>query len=175
MPLLQLHLRHQLTEMFAKQMQSPVVLQFFTQKPSPLATPVQGCQTCHEAGELLKEVAGLSDKLPLEVHDLVAEAEQARHWGVEKIPGLVIQGKNKGGVRYFGVPAGYEFGVLSKGWLMLRAAQHILRLPRATAGRTRESGSSSGTCDADLPVLSSGSQVGSPNGYRKPASRCRRD
>ncbi len=112
MPLLNDDIRRQLTDLFMRGLPDPVMLHFFTQKSSLLSVPSQECHTCQEAGELLVEVTALSDKLKLETHDLVADAELARSLGVERIPGLVMQGKNKGVLRYFGVPAGYEFGVV---------------------------------------------------------------
>jgi hypothetical protein len=48
----------------------------------------------------------------LETHDFLAEADEAKRLGVERIPGLVMQGNNRGILRYFGVPGGYEFGVV---------------------------------------------------------------
>jgi alkyl hydroperoxide reductase subunit AhpF len=136
MPLLQPDLRSQLADIFAKQFQDPVVVKFFTQKSSPLSAPVRECHTCHEAGELLKEVAGLSDKLRLEVHDLITEGEEARRLGIDKIPGLVIQGKGKGVTRYFGVPAGYEFAVLIEA--LGDASRGTTRLAPATRQRLGE-------------------------------------
>lgn len=105
-------IRRQLTDLFSHNLRDLVTLHFFTQKTSLISVPSQECHTCHDAGELLEEVVTLSDKLNLEVHDLVADMEMAKHLGVERIPGLVMQGKNRGVLRYFGVPAGYEFGVL---------------------------------------------------------------
>ncbi len=112
MPMLNEDIRRQVTDLFTRNLREPVTLHFFTQKSSLISVPAQECHTCKEAGELLREIVSISDKLKLETHDLVTEAEMARKLGVEKIPGLVLQGKNRGMVRYFGVPAGYEFGVL---------------------------------------------------------------
>jgi glutaredoxin len=115
-----------------------VTLHFFTQKSSLLIVPSQECYTCHDAGELLSEVTSLTDELNLETHDFLAEADEAKHLGVERIPALVMQGKNKGAVRYFGIRGGYEFGVviealvdLSRGTTQLSAEtrQQIAELP----------------------------------------------
>lgn len=128
MPLLNDDIRRQLIDLFTGGLQNPVTLHFFTQKNSVLTVPSLECQTCHDAGELLKEIADLSDKLKLETRDLIGDAEEAKRLGVDKIPGIVMQGQNKGTLRYFGVPAGYEFGVvvedlvdLSKGATRLAA------------------------------------------------------
>jgi hypothetical protein len=138
MGLLSEDLRRQLTKLFNREMQDPVSLTFFTQKSSLLSIPSQECHTCQEAGELLNEVTALSNKFKLETHDLLAEADAARRLGVERIPGLVMQGKNRGVLRYFGVPGGYDFGVviedlmdLSRGTTRLSAQtrKQITELP----------------------------------------------
>ena len=90
-----------------------VRLIYFTQRESPLFIPGQECETCKDTRLLLEEIAALSDKLKLEVHDFVAESELAREHGIDRIPALVLVGDGvKGKVRYFGMPSGYEFSVL---------------------------------------------------------------
>ncbi|MDP2952978.1 MAG: thioredoxin family protein [Chloroflexota bacterium] len=112
MPLLQDQHRQQLRDYLARNLQDPVRVHLFTQRASLVATPVPPCPTCQETEDLLKEVSGLSDKVLLEVHDLVTEAQEARRLGVDRVPALVYQGKNKGVLRYFGLPAGHEIAVL---------------------------------------------------------------
>jgi alkyl hydroperoxide reductase subunit AhpF len=112
MPLIRDSDRRQLTDIFNTQLKDKVTLHFFTQHDSPLAVPSQECFTCRETGELLREVAGLSDKLELVTHDFYTESDTARSYGVDRIPALVLQGTNRGTVRFFGIPAGYEFAVL---------------------------------------------------------------
>ena len=107
--------RNFLVDYFSKEMVDPVKLVYFTQHQSPLAVPSTVCMYCKETGELLDEVAGLSDKITVEVHDLLKDAYLATEYGVEKIPALVMTGKNKGKVRFFGIPSGYEFSTLIEG------------------------------------------------------------
>jgi len=70
------------------------------------------CPHCEMTRAMLEEVSGLSDKLSLEVHDFVAEADLAKKHGVDKIPATVLLGDKDYGIRFYGVPAGYEFNVL---------------------------------------------------------------
>jgi glutaredoxin-like protein len=70
------------------------------------------CPRCEMTRMMLEEISGLSDKLSLEVHDFVAEADLAKKYGVDKIPATVILGDKDYGIRFYGVPAGYEFNVL---------------------------------------------------------------
>jgi alkyl hydroperoxide reductase subunit AhpF len=70
------------------------------------------CPRCEMTRTMLEEVCGLSEKLSLEVHDFVAEADLAKQYGVDKIPATVISGDKDYGIRFYGVPAGYEFNVM---------------------------------------------------------------
>jgi len=90
-----------------------VRLIYFTQRESPLFIPGHECETCKDTRTLLEEVAALSDKIKLEVHDFVAESQLARDYAIDRIPALVITADSvKGRIRYFGLPSGYEFSVL---------------------------------------------------------------
>ncbi len=64
--------------------------------------------------QLLGEVAGLSPHIKLTVHDATTDPEDARTEGVEGfIPAIVFRNAtSKGKLRYFGLPAGYEFKTL---------------------------------------------------------------
>lgn len=112
MPLLREQDRRALSELFATQLQAPVDVDLFSQQASVLEAPAQPCETCRDTEELLREVAGLSDRIRLRVRDFAAEAGEARAQGIDRIPALVIRGQNRGRLRYFGVPSGYEFSVL---------------------------------------------------------------
>ena len=70
------------------------------------------CPRCEMTRLMLEEVSELSEKLSLEVHDFVAEADLAKKYGVDKIPATVILGDKDYGIHFYGVPAGYEFNVL---------------------------------------------------------------
>ena len=88
---------------FAK-LQEPVKLIYFTQEIE--------CQYCEQTRELLQEVAELSDKLSLTVYDFVKDKEKALHYNIDKIPATIVEGKKDHGIRFFGVPSGYEFATL---------------------------------------------------------------
>jgi alkyl hydroperoxide reductase subunit AhpF len=133
MPLLSEADRAELGKLFAQRFDSPVTVEFYTQRSSPLAAPAQECQTCRETGSLLAELSALSDRIHVVTHDLVAEAEEARRQGIERIPAMVIQGKGRGRVRYFGIPAGYEFAVLIEA--LLDASRGTTALAPATRER----------------------------------------
>ena len=83
---------------------APVTFKVFTQEME--------CQYCKETRELVQEVAALSDKLSVEVYDLVKDQAIAESLGVDKAPAVAVIGKKDYGIRMFGIPSGYEFGSL---------------------------------------------------------------
>ncbi len=90
-----------------------VHLLYFTVRETPLFIPGQECETCNDTRALLEEIAGLSDKIHLEVQEFVADNELAREHKIDRVPALVMTAEPvKGKVRYFGMPSGYEFSVL---------------------------------------------------------------
>ncbi len=72
----------------------------------------EGCEYCRQTNELLKELAELSEKrIMLDTYNLNKEKEKALHYRVDRVPGIIISsdGVDISNVRYFGIPAGYEF------------------------------------------------------------------
>jgi len=70
------------------------------------------CQYCSQTRELLTEMAALSSKLKLTVLDFVHDREEAERYGVDKIPATVLLADEDRGIKYYGVPAGYELTAL---------------------------------------------------------------
>lgn len=80
------------------------------------------CNFCGETRQIMEEVAGLSDKISLEVYNFIEDKDKADAYGIDKIPATVIQSERDVGVRFYGIPSGYEFvtlldsiGMVSKG------------------------------------------------------------
>jgi glutaredoxin-like protein len=68
------------------------------------------CSFCRESVELVEDVSGFSDLIAHEVHDFVQEKKLARDYGIDKIPAIVVAGEREDyGIRFFGIPSGYEF------------------------------------------------------------------
>ena len=68
------------------------------------------CQYCRETEQLLKEVATLSDKIRLEIYNFQLDKAQVAQYRVDKIPATVVAGAKDYGIRFYGIPLGYEFG-----------------------------------------------------------------
>ena len=103
MPKMSDPVRTKTTEMLAK-VPNPVRLVVFTQENE--------CRFCTEAREMAQELAGLSDKLSVEVYDLVKDSAKAAEYRVDKVPAICVTGEKDYGIRYYGVPTGYEFSML---------------------------------------------------------------
>jgi glutaredoxin-like protein len=73
------------------------------------------CEYCRQTREMAEEVAALSGgKVATEVYDLVGDKAKADEMGIDKIPALAVLGAGGKdyGIRFFGIPAGYEFASL---------------------------------------------------------------
>jgi len=103
MSLLQDKDREQVQQLFAG-LSKPVKLVMFTQEFE--------CELCKETRELVEEVASLAELVTAEVHNFALDKEKAEEYGVDKIPAVVVVGEKDHGIRFFGIPSGYEFSTL---------------------------------------------------------------
>ena len=87
-----------------EELEHPVKLINFTQELE--------CMYCTETRQLMEEVAGLSDKISLEVYNFINDKEKVSQYSIDKIPATVIEAEKDYGIRFFGVPSGFEFGTL---------------------------------------------------------------
>jgi glutaredoxin-like protein len=72
-------------------------------------TQEQECQYCEMTREMVNEVAALSEKVSAEIRDFVADEDLAGEYKIDKIPAIVVLGERDYGIRFYGIPAGYEF------------------------------------------------------------------
>jgi glutaredoxin-like protein len=100
MPLLNDSVRAQVQSRF-KDLKNSVKIINFTQEIE--------CQFCTETRRLMEEIAGISDKLSVEVYNFVTDKNKAQEFKIDKIPATVIMGAKDHGIRFYGIPSGYEF------------------------------------------------------------------
>jgi len=69
------------------------------------------CGYCKETRQIAEEVAELSELVTVEVADFVEDKALAESLNVDKIPAIAILGAEGQdyGIRFFGIPSGYEF------------------------------------------------------------------
>jgi len=84
-----------------KKLKGNVKIILFTQKLE--------CQYCDQTHKLLEEVTGLSGKLSLQVFNYTMDKGKAQGYGVDKIPATIVEGAKDYGIRFYGIPSGYEF------------------------------------------------------------------
>ena len=115
--------RQQLSERFAE-LAKPVKLIVFTQEFE--------CQYCRETRQIAEELASLSDQISIEIYDFLDDQEIAGQYSVDKILATVIvQDGTEAqdfGIRYFGVPAGYEFTSLVEDVMMIGSGESGLNV-----------------------------------------------
>jgi glutaredoxin-like protein len=72
----------------------------------------KNCEYCEPTQQLLEEVAGLSDKLSVETFNLTNDKDKAAEFAIDKAPAIAIVNGKDYGIRYYGIPSGYEFASL---------------------------------------------------------------
>jgi glutaredoxin-like protein len=109
-------------------LQRPVHLALFTSEESGEYSTV--------AAGLLAEVAELNPQISLEVIDLDAHAERAGAYGVTQAPALVLlsgEERADNGMRFMGLPSGYEFVSLLEAIRLAGGAAELTLQPTTRA------------------------------------------
>ncbi len=74
-----------------------------------LFTQEEDCTYCNDEKILIDELGSLSEKLKVEHYDYATQNDKKEQYKVDKYPALIIEGVKDYGIRYYGIPAGYEF------------------------------------------------------------------
>lgn len=106
MPMLDDDARKQLAEILSA-MKDDVELVMFTQETD--------CDTCEDTKNFIEEFGEISDKVKVTVLDFVGDSARADELGVDKVPAIVVleKGGTNTGVKFYGIPAGYEINSLT--------------------------------------------------------------
>lgn len=96
-------------------LEGPVKLIVFTQKME--------CQFCEETRELIETVTALDERLSMQTYDLVDDQAMVEHYDIDKIPAVVLvrggEIEEDYGIRFYGIPSGYEFSTLIQDIVMV--------------------------------------------------------
>jgi glutaredoxin-like protein len=116
-----------LREEFDTRLVNPVKLVMFTQTIE--------CQFCAETRQIVEEIAGLSDMVTAEIYNFVTDKSVAEMFDIDKIPAIAVlrvEGDEDRdyGVRFYGIPSGYEFTSVIEGILDVSAGESGLQ-PRS--------------------------------------------
>jgi alkyl hydroperoxide reductase subunit AhpF len=69
--------------------------------------------------------------------------QEAQGLGITRIPAFILQGHTRGAVRYFGIPAGYEFSTL---------VEDLIDVSKGTTKLSERTRESLATVDQDLHI-----------------------
>lgn len=83
------------------EMKEPVRLVLFTTR--------EECDYCDLTESFLGNIASLASGVTVEVLSLEDNGSRAGELGIDKAPGIAILGGKDYGIRYYGLPTGYEF------------------------------------------------------------------
>jgi alkyl hydroperoxide reductase subunit AhpF len=115
----------QLKEEFTR-LVNPVRLVVFSQA---LADPES-----EQVRRLMEELGALDPKLTVESSNFVLDTERVKALGITRTPAVAVLGAEKDyGIRFYGSPAGYEFGTLVDAILDVSSGQSGLTEPTRTA------------------------------------------
>ena len=81
-----------------------------------VVTSQQNCMYCNEVKMLTEELAELSPMISVEAYDLDRDKDIATLYKLDKAPAIVVVADGRGeapdtdfGIRFYGIPSGYEF------------------------------------------------------------------
>jgi len=85
------------------------------------------CTYCKDTLSLSKTLAGLSDWVKVEEYDLEKNADMVQKYGVEEAPAVLIHSEDQDWpMRFYGIPAGYEFQTFVESIVMAGTGSHGL-------------------------------------------------
>lgn len=95
------NIKENLTKILS-QMKENVNIIYFTQEIE--------CNTCGDTRKFLEEISQLNDKIKLTIFNFQLNQDKAKELVVMKIPAIILLDKdnNDTGVRFYGLPGGYE-------------------------------------------------------------------
>jgi alkyl hydroperoxide reductase subunit AhpF len=88
-----------------ERIQGPVRLVVFSQE-------LVAGDLCRQNEQLVREVAELDERISVEILNPAIDRERAEAYGVDQVPAIVVEGARDYGVRFLGIPSGYEFSNL---------------------------------------------------------------
>jgi alkyl hydroperoxide reductase subunit AhpF len=80
---------------------------------SSLVVPGHEVPYGREMKLLMQELAALSERIKLQVEDVApSDGERLKALGVERLPAILFGGQPGSRMRFYGLPAGYEFSTM---------------------------------------------------------------
>jgi glutaredoxin-like protein len=79
----------------------PVKIMNFTQQLE--------CQYCRETNEIFQELTKLSDKISMDTFNFITDKEVVEKFKIDMIPATIIMDNQDRGIKFYGIPSGFEF------------------------------------------------------------------
>ncbi len=114
----------QLSQIFDTQLEHPVEIILFYDN--------NNCASCKDTHHLLEEITALSKNLYFSAFEINENPMLAQMYHVDLTPGLVIIGRDTDksldyGIRFIGIPSGYEFSSLIQDILLVSKRDSALK------------------------------------------------
>jgi len=91
---------------------------------------------CRQNETLVREVAELHEQLTVEVLNPAIDRDRAAAYGVDQVPAIVVEGARDWGIRFYGVPLGYEFSNLIDAIIVASTGEPVLSEATRTSLQT---------------------------------------
>jgi len=101
-----------------RELTAPVNLVVFTHDSSS--------PTGEETRTLMTELATTSDQVCVELYDVGVDTAKRDDYGIDKVPATVVEGQIDYGIRFYGLPSGYEFAALLEALRMASSGDSML-------------------------------------------------
>src|SRR5262249_47160906 len=103
-----------------EKLSGPVKLVVFSQE-------LEAADLCRQNEQLVREVADLTDgRATVEVLNLAIDRDRAAAYGIDQVPAIVVEGARDYGIRFYGVPGGYEFSNLIDSIILVSTGEPAL-------------------------------------------------
>ncbi len=120
-----------------EKLSGPVKLVVFSQS-------LEAAELCRQNEELIRDVAELApDTITVEVLNLAIDRDRAAAYGIDHVPATVVEGARDYGIRFLGIPSGYEFSNL---------IDSIIVASSGTAGLTDETQRALAALTSDIHI-----------------------
>lgn len=81
------------------------------------------CNYCRETNQIVTDLASISDKINVETYNFITDKDRVEQYNVDKIPATVVIGAEDRGIRFYGIPSGFEFMSLLEAVKMVSSGQ----------------------------------------------------
>ena len=107
-------------------MKNNIKILFFTEPTENQSSA--SCRYCKDTLDILQELVALDERISLVIYDIAKDEEQTKKFAIDKVPAIVLLDANDTdyGIRFYGIPAGYEFATLIEDIIMVSSGENNL-------------------------------------------------